>query len=158
MHEPTRRRVLVAVGVAAATSVAGCSGGGDPTEGTTVDTETSEPTTSEPTTTEPTPATTTGDGSTRVVVAPNGDFRFAPSSVTVAVGDTVEWTWSSGGHNVVVDSKPEGSNWTGTEELEGSVYDAGYSHTFTFETAGTYAYYCSPHRASGMTGEVVVEE
>jgi|AntRauTorcE11898_2_1112593.scaffolds.fasta_scaffold12452_3 plastocyanin len=156
--------MLRVLGVAVATSVAGCSGGGDTTVGTTttVDSETtvetttgSEPTTDAETTTE---SNTTSDGSTRVVVGPNGDFRFAPSSVTVPVGDTVEWTWSSGGHNILVDSKPEESDWTGTESLEGSVYDAGYSHSHTFDTPGTYAYYCSPHRASGMTGEVVVEE
>lgn len=166
MERPTRRHVLALAGVTAATSVAGCATGGDgTTERTTTETETTVETTTETemtveTTTEPettVETTTATEQSTRVVVGPAGDFRFAPSAVTVAVGDTVEWTWSSSGHNVIVESKPEESEFTGTEALDGSVYDAGYSISHTFEVAGTYEYYCAPHRASGMVGEVVVE-
>ncbi|WP_227130897.1 plastocyanin/azurin family copper-binding protein [Halorubellus salinus] len=73
-------------------------------------------------------------------------------------GDTVEWVWSSGGHNVVADTTPEGSDWTGTMDAPTAVYDAGHAYSHTFEIAGTYSYYCNPHRGSGMTGEVVVEE
>ena len=32
----------------------------------------------------------------------------------------------------------------------------GVSHSFTFTTAGTWAYHCTPHAGSGMTGTVVV--
>lgn len=156
MDRPTRRQVLATTGVIVATSVAGCSSGGDATtEPDATDTE--EPTDTEaPTDGEA--ATTEGSGATSVVVGPNGDFRFAPSSVTVAVGDVVEWVWSSGGHNVVADSTPEGADWTGTEGAPTAVYDAGHAYSHTFDVAGTYTYYCNPHRGSGMTGEVVVEE
>jgi len=27
----------------------------------------------------------------------------------------------------------------------------------TFDTAGTYDYYCEPHRGAGMVGKVIVE-
>lgn len=33
----------------------------------------------------------------------------------------------------------------------------GTSQQFTFATAGTWAYHCTPHQASGMTGSVVVD-
>jgi plastocyanin len=33
----------------------------------------------------------------------------------------------------------------------------GVSHSFTFTTAGTWAYHCTPHASSGMTGTVVVD-
>ncbi|MFC6953570.1 plastocyanin/azurin family copper-binding protein [Halorubellus litoreus] len=156
MDRPTRRQVLASTGVAVATGVAGCSSGGEET--TTEPDEETEPTETEMETTTEAETTTESDGPTTVVVGPNGDFRFAPSSVTIAVGDTVEWVWSSGGHNVVADSTPDGADWSGTEGAPSAVYDAGYEYSHTFEVAGTYAYYCNPHRGSGMTGEVVVEE
>lgn len=176
MDWTTRRRVLATGAVALAASVAGCAtgdddgdgdggdgggdggggggdgdGGGDQTTGTAqTETDVDPDTTTE--------TATTGDGGpTSVVVGPNGSFRFAPSSVTVATGDTVEWVWSSGGHNVVPESTPDGSDFGGSEGDESTTYDAGHSFSYTFETPGTYAYYCAPHRSSGMTGEVVVE-
>jgi len=33
----------------------------------------------------------------------------------------------------------------------------GQSASFTFPTAGTFGYHCIPHRAMGMTGEVLVD-
>lgn len=33
----------------------------------------------------------------------------------------------------------------------------GSSQQFTFTTAGTWAYHCTPHQGSGMTGTVVVD-
>lgn len=156
MDRPTRRQVLASTGVAVAASVAGCSSGGDET--TTEPEEETEPTETEMETTTEASTSTESDGPTTVVVGPNGDFRFAPTSVTVAVGDTVEWFWSSGGHNVVADSTPDGADWTGTADAPSAVYDAGHEYSHTFEVAGTHSYYCNPHRGSGMTGEVVVEE
>jgi trimeric autotransporter adhesin len=69
---------------------------------------------------------------------------FAPSSVTIAVGDTVNWTGLSGGfHNVTSsnNSFPSSPNGAST-----------HSHTFT--AAGTYDYVCTNH--SGMGGSVTV--
>lgn len=158
MNRPTRRQVLASTGVAVATGVAGCSSSGDET--TTEPDEETEPTETETeveTTTEA-ETTTESAGPTSVVVGPSGDFRFAPASVTIAVGDSVEWVWSSGGHNVVADTTPDASDWTGTADAPSAVYDAGHAYSHTFEVAGTYSYYCNPHRGSGMTGEIVVEE
>jgi len=168
MERTTRRQVLATTGVALATGIAGCASNGEgtetggdvgeeTTEGGEMTTEGGEETTPDEETTTPGEETTTGSGATSVVVGPNGEFRFSPSSVTVATGDAVEWVWSSGGHNIVVDSQPDGADWQGTEGDAGTVHDAGHEYSHTFETAGTYAYYCNPHRASGMTGEVVVE-
>jgi plastocyanin len=33
----------------------------------------------------------------------------------------------------------------------------GASQTFTFTTAGTWAYHCTPHQGAGMTGTVTVD-
>lgn len=96
-------------------------------------------------------------GENTVVVGPDGKNVFDPESVTVSVGDTVTWTWDSDTHNVVVESQPEGANWGGTSGGATETYDQGHEYSHTFDTAGTYEYYCNPHRGLGMEGEVVVE-
>jgi plastocyanin len=89
-----------------------------------------------------------------------GNNFFNPSSLTINVGDSVVWQWVGGsvGHNIVCD-KPFGS---GTADpMCGNfpqIRNSPFSTTpFTYTTAGTYAYYCDPHRFSGMTGTVTVQ-
>ena len=82
----------------------------------------------------------------------NNCFCFVPASVTIHPGDTVHWTWSSGGH----------SSTSGTPGAPNGLWDSGilsqgamFSHTFN--TTGTFPYYCTPHGALfGMTGMVTV--
>src|SRR5437879_13122939 len=71
---------------------------------------------------------------------------FAPASVTVRVGDTVTWT------NRDAFSHTSTSD-TGTWDT--GVITAGGSRSFTFGSAGTFAYHCSIH--SFMHGTVVVQ-
>jgi len=96
----------------------------------------------------------TGSDSVGVAVGPDGENAFGPAAVRVSSGTTVTWDWKNGSHNVVPDTVPDGSDWSGDESIE----QPDYSHEHTFETAGTYLYYCSPHREVGMKGAVVVEE
>ncbi|HSR25365.1 MAG TPA: cupredoxin family copper-binding protein, partial [Candidatus Eisenbacteria bacterium] len=65
-----------------------------------------------------------------------GDFFFSPSSVTVAVGDTV--TWHNSGQAPHTATANDGSFDTGTINPGGSA-----SHTFT--RAGTFSYICTIH-------------
>ena len=92
-----------------------------------------------------------------MTVGPGGSLVFEPESVTVSTGETVAWEWDSSGHNVVVDSQPEGGEWTGTDGGSSTTYDQGHTHTFTFDVAGTYEYFCAPHQSVGMRGTIVVE-
>ena len=63
-----------------------------------------------------------------------GMLAFEPSTVTISEGDTVKFINNKlAPHNAVFD---------GLEE---------------FSTAGTYDYYCEPHRVAGMVGKVVVQ-
>lgn len=103
-------------------------------------------------------ATATETAALTVEVAPDGRFRFSPESVEVGVGETVRWVWRSGGHNVVAASTPDGSDWAGTPDAPDALYDAGYEYDHTFEVAGTYEYYCAPHKSLGMTGTVSVTQ
>lgn len=73
------------------------------------------------------------------------DFAFGPSSVTITAGGTVTWTNSdSASHTATGDG---GSFDTGT-------IASGGSGSITFDTPGTYTYFCSIH--PDMTGTVVV--
>lgn len=80
---------------------------------------------------------------------------FNPAMLTVPVGTTVTWTWSTTamGHNVVPD---DGSTPTGS----GPLADYPHSYSFTFGTAGTFHYHCQAHGAPGgvgMSGTVIVQ-
>src|SRR6476660_10559094 len=90
-----------------------------------------------------------------VTVNSGGSYNnpfFSPSSVTIQPGDTVQWTWSSSGHSSTsgTPGHPTGL-WDSTVLNEGAVF----SHTFN--SAGSFPYYCTPHGALfGMTGMVTV--
>ena len=74
-------------------------------------------------------------------------FAFSPSSLTIAVGDTVVWTNDdSAAHTVTSDS---GS------ELNGSV-GHGESYQHIFAAAGSYPYHCTVHPS--MHGSVTVQQ
>ena len=124
-----------------------------PTDATDTPTATGEPTDSPTPTEEPTP---TPQPDAEVVVGPDGALRFEPRSFTIAAGDTVRWTWDSGGHNVspADGRQPEGANWTGKDE---SLYSSGTTYVHTFEVTGSYEYHCDPHQTAGMTGSFTVE-
>ncbi|KAB1072494.1 cupredoxin domain-containing protein [Methylobacterium planeticum] len=73
------------------------------------------------------------------------NFTFGPETLTVAPGTTV--TWVNGDdipHTVVAQNKLFRSKTLDTDDR----------YSFTFETAGEYAYFCSLH--PHMTGKVVV--
>lgn len=110
----------------------------------------------------PTPTPTGGPTTHTVVVGPNGLLVFDPSDLTIHVGDTVEWTWSSGGHNVVsggsdcvADNQfcsPSDSNCAQTPLSPAGTM---YSHTFT--AMGTFPYFCAAHCDFQMVGTITVQ-
>lgn len=109
---------------------------------------------------EASPTPTPTSGAEAVEVGPGGNFVFRPGTeepLRVPAGTTVEWVWKSDNHNIVVGSKPDGANWNGTPGDESEVYDAGYTYTHTFEVAGTYHYWCQPHKSLGMVADLIVE-
>jgi plastocyanin len=73
------------------------------------------------------------------------DFEFAPASVTVDVGDTV--TWTNDGPTPHSATADDGSFDTG-------IFGAGQSRSHTFEQAGTFQYFCTPH--PNMRGTITV--
>jgi plastocyanin len=89
---------------------------------------------------------------TITVTVANNCFCFSPASVTIHPGDTVHWTWSSTGHSTT----------SGSPGMPNGIWDSGIRNqgaTFdhTFNTAGSFDYYCTPHgQCCGMTGTVIV--
>jgi plastocyanin len=83
-----------------------------------------------------------------------GGMKFTPANVMVQVGDTVQWVWDGIGH----------SSTSGTPGHPDGLWDSGILNTgatfsFTFTSAGTFNYYCTPHGACcGMVGSVTVTE
>ncbi|WP_336327312.1 halocyanin domain-containing protein [Halovenus sp. HT40] len=93
------------------------------------------------------------------VGAGNQGLLYDPAAVVIEPGTTVEWEWTGNGgaHNVYNDDALSSVN----ERLfeSGEPVDAtGVQYEFTFESSdtGTHPYACSPHRALGMRGVVVV--
>ena len=123
---------------------------------TTSTTATTATTTSTIATTTSTEATTTTvaasttTSSPAVVVTTHSidisGFSFAPSALTVEVGDTVTWTnFDSATHTVTFNGSPS---------LSSGGLQEGDTHSVTFDSVGTYAYGCSPH--ASMQGTITV--
>ncbi len=80
-----------------------------------------------------------------------GSNFFNPSSLTIAQGDTVIWTNTSGSHNVNGTTSTFPSN----PESFGNSVGTGWTFQHVFRTVGNYSYQCDPH-APGMSGSVTV--
>ncbi len=100
----------------------------------------------------PTRTPTPPSGTTVIVnVAPGGGFSFAPSTISIHVGDTVRWNWGSGGH-----STTSGSSCNPDGLWNSGILSSGSTFSRTFNTAGNFPYFCIPHCGLGMTGTVSV--
>ena len=75
------------------------------------------------------------------------NFAFNPQTIEIAVGDTVTWTNNDTAQHTVTQS-PSGSGFQSGGLAQGATFEQ------TFDTAGTFDYFCEFH--SGMTGTVVV--
>ena len=97
---------------------------------------------------------TVGSAATiNVTVGPNGNnLVFMPSSVTIHPGDQVKWTWGSSGH-----STTSGSPGMPNGIWDSGVINSGSTFTHTFNSVGTFPYYCTVHGGCcGMVGTVSV--
>ena len=141
-ERPSRRQYVQSIGTALAIGTfAGCTGGGG------------------------------NDGGGGTTVDMTDDLTFEPATLSVAVGDTVTWrTVGSVGHTVTAYEAelPSGAAYfaSGGFESEAEARRAypdgnvpgGDSYEHTFETPGTYPYFCIPHERTGMKGTIEVAE
>ena len=79
-----------------------------------------------------------------------GMLAFEPSTINISAGDTVKFVNNKlAPHNAVFEGNDELSH----PDL---AFAPGESWEKTFSQAGTYDFYCEPHRGAGMVGKVVV--
>lgn len=155
-----RRRVLKGAGLAATAGLTGLAGCG----GTSTDTDTgTEPSQNGDTATS-TETPSSGGGTTIEMITDGGEYYFDPIGLYVESGTTVTFENVSGSHSATaydesIDSAsttriPDGASVFNSEILteEGATFD------HTFETTGTYDYFCIPHKSLGMIGRIVVGE
>ena len=63
-------------------------------------------------------------------------LRYDPSSITVSVGSSV--TWVNNGSTAITITSPDGL-------FDSEAVAAGGSFSYTFDTPGTYRYFCVPY-------------
>jgi plastocyanin len=97
---------------------------------------------------QPATATSIPSNSTVVkIVANAGSNSFSPNPVEVKVGETVTWINDDSGRHTL--TSKDGI-------FNSGIMGKGQSFSFTFNKAGEYPYFCSPH--PNMVGTVVVTE
>src|SRR5215470_4959638 len=111
----------------------------------------------------PMPAPTPTPMMHMVVVGPGGQLTFSPDTLSIHVGETVMWTWSSSLHNVVGGSAncvADGRFCSSDDSNcnRAPLLNSGATYSHTFDTAGTYPYFCSLHCGLGMVGSITVEQ
>jgi len=156
-----RRQILKATGIVATgsvTSLAGCSSSGDENSGGT------ETTTTGGQGTQDGSNGSNGGSNTVMLVTEGSSYYFDPVGLLVDPGDTITFEIQSGSHSATAYKKgnssasvtriPDGAEAFNSETM--SEQGATYEHTF--ETTGTYDYFCIPHKSLGMVGRIVVGE
>lgn len=134
-----RRQYLQAVGgLAGIGMLAGCSSGGSEDDGSN------------------------NEGVTVDMVTEGQEYYFDPIGLHVEPGTTVTFNNDSGSHSATayyeghedadVTRIPEG----GPEFDTGVLTQEGATEEVTFDTEGTYDYFCIPHKTVGMIGRIVV--
>lgn len=81
------------------------------------------------------------------------NFAFTPKEPKIAVGETVVWSFTDGGHTTTA-AKGQPDSWDSTKP-DGTFNEAGETFEHTFTKPGRYQYICVPH-ASFMKGTITV--
>ena len=91
-------------------------------------------------------------------------IAFEPGELTVGTGDTVVWTNEDDVDHTVTSGDAGDQGVPGVDEgtpptpdglFDDTLARAGSTSSFTFEEAGTYAYFCRVH--ASMRGVITVE-
>lgn len=161
-----RRTFLAATGSTASTiTIAGCtegSEGGDGTDGSDGGGGAGDGGTADPTGTPTAEPDGEADGLNVAMVTDGNEYYFEPIGLHVELGETVTFVNESGSHSSTayherVDAAGTTRIPDGAEPWDSGTL-SGESETFehTFDTAGSYDYFCVPHRSMEMVGRIVV--
>lgn len=98
------------------------------------------------------------------MVTEGSDYDFDPIGLLVESGESVTFEIDSGSHSATAYKKGTGQASVtripdGAETFDsGILSEQGATFEHTFETAGTYDYFCTPHKGLGMIVRIVVGE
>lgn len=153
-----RRRFLTGIGTASVIGLAGCGGNGGE--------ESPEESPTDGGGGSPTDGGGGGNGGGNQVqmITEGSDYIFDPIGLFVESGTTVTFVNSSGAHSSTSYNEGNGGATTTRIPQEAESWNSetlssqGATFDYTFDVAGTYDYFCIPHKALGMVGRVVVDE
>jgi plastocyanin len=163
----------IAMVTGAALVFGACGGGGDQAAEATAEAPAAEaPAMEAPAAEAPAAAqAVTGTMHTVNMIGDEQGYRFEPADITIKAGDGIKFVMVSGGpHNVAFDPTllPEGVKSTLTANMPNQMTElAGpmmlnpneeYTVSFAGVAPGTYEYFCTPHLAMGMKGNITVTE
>ncbi|MFL6528235.1 MAG: PQQ-dependent sugar dehydrogenase [Chthoniobacterales bacterium] len=83
-----------------------------------------------------------------VQVGPDGSMSYSPDPVNIHPGDTVHWIWASSNHSV--------TSSTAGESYDSDVHNPTFTFDHTFNSTGSFDYFCKFHGQAFMNGTVVV--
>jgi len=83
-----------------------------------------------------------------------GGNTFSPGTLSIKVGDTVEWTWKGDAHTVTETTGTACVAKTGG--VDSGLNNTGHKFSHTFGAAGTFNYMCTPHCGLGMKGTITI--
>ncbi|MCW8193852.1 c-type cytochrome [Proteobacteria bacterium 005FR1] len=98
------------------------------------------------------------------VVEMTDKLKYVPAKITIQPGGTVEWrNTSSLVHTVTADAQKASDKSHVKLPPKAGSFDSGNiqpggSYRKTFDVPGQYRYFCIPHEAAGMIGEITVVE
>jgi plastocyanin len=89
-------------------------------------------------------------------------LRFEPATLSIQKGTTVTWRNTTGIIHTVTDDPGKAANKadaalpSGAQPWDSGNMNPGETFQHTFDTPGTYEYFCTPHEAAGMVGSITV--
>jgi plastocyanin len=107
-------------------------------------------------------ASMAGDASV-VKVRMTVNKKFVPATVTIKVGDSVEWIAEDPfhQHSITTDAQQAEDRKLvqippGAKPFNSGLIEPGRSFRYRFTVPGTYKYVCPPHEQSNMVGTILV--
>ena len=98
-----------------------------------------------------------------VTISMTQQLTFAPASMRVPAGTTVEWVNNSSMPHTVTADPARAQNAAsvslpaGASPFHSGLINTGGSFVHEFTVRGTYRYFCQPHEGAGMIATIVVE-
>jgi plastocyanin len=80
-----------------------------------------------------------------------GDFFFNPTTVTMQLGDTIQWVWQAGSHTTTSAAIPPGA-----AAWDSPISSSNQTFMYKPTVAGNYGYVCTPHATMGQVASFTV--